>query len=202
MIYPKYVISVYPLLSSKEGFSRFIYHPPSTQLYLHLLVNVLRNIPYRDNEKFTVLIYRLYEMEDGRISDIPHSTPNCCSPTWGIQNKSRRKIIEYCIKTQKIDSSDCDNHSDNDSDNDSDSDNENDDIDVDQEQFRDLISLDILEWEDESPETIEMKKKEMDEMEAAFESLNKEDSNSRSFDPNIDYKMVQETKTLLQKWNQ
>jgi hypothetical protein len=138
---PKWSVSIYPLLSSKTGFTRYFYYPPTSKVFLHLVVNVLGDIPRRDNEKFTIIINKL-EGEDGlELEDIPHSAPIRYRCTWAVKNKTSREIIKKCLN-------------DKDDDEDDDDDENEDDDEMDQNEVDDLIPREILEWEDESPEDV------------------------------------------------
>lgn len=148
---PKWVVSVYPLLSSKNGFTRFFYYPPMTRVFLHLIANVLRDLPLRDNEKITVFIKNL-ECESGiDFEDVPHHLPirYNCNCNWSIKNKTPRQIIEQCLEDY-VESSEY-NESDH---NNVDETKVKKQDEIDQNDFDDLISNDVLNWEDESPESI------------------------------------------------
>lgn len=142
---PKWSLSIYPLLSSKTGFTRYFYYPPTTKVFLHLVVNVLCDSPRRYNEKFTIIINKLEEENGIELEDIPHSAPIKYRCNWAVKNKTSREIIQQCLK---------DNCDEDGEDKEEDEDEGANESEIDQNKFDDLIPREILEWEDESPEDI------------------------------------------------
>ncbi len=143
--HPVWMASIYPMIGTKSGFTRFFYHPPANHLIqLYIAANMLQKAVQRENDRYSMIVRTIEDFE----GDVPHACPTTYNCSWAFKCMTPRQIIKECLSEKSEALPDKEANFEKTPDNGED---ENEDF------WEDLIDSKCRYWSDESPELLKIK---------------------------------------------